>query len=89
MVRFHILSLVAGLILLGALGYVDCVLELIAQANERNLVIDSIVHATGSAGTQAGIVVGAKAMHSNIPVLGIGVNAPKKLQEEKVYSLCL
>ena len=53
---------------IGALGYVDCVLELIAQANERNLVIDSIVHATGSAGTQAGIVVGAKAMHSNIPV---------------------
>ena len=72
---------------IGALGYVDCVLELIAQANERNLVIDSIVHATGIAGTQAGIVVGAKAMHSNIPVLGIGVNAPKKLQEEKVYSL--
>jgi|TARA_B110000444_G_scaffold251242_1_gene278807 L-cysteate sulfo-lyase len=72
---------------IGALGYVDCVLELIAQANERNLVIDSIVHATGSAGTQAGIVVGAKAMNSNIPVLGIGVNAPKKLQEEKVYKL--
>jgi len=40
-----------------------------------------------SAGTQAGIVVGAKAMNSNIPVLGIGVNAPKKLQEEKVYKL--
>ena len=72
---------------IGALGYVDCVLELIAQANEQSLVIDSIVHATGSAGTQAGIVVGAKAMNSNIPVLGIGVNASQEIQEEKVFQL--
>ncbi|MDE0742495.1 MAG: D-cysteine desulfhydrase [Woeseiaceae bacterium] len=72
---------------IGALGYVDCVLELITQANEQNLVIDSIVHATGSAGTQAGIVVGAKAMNCNIPILGIGVNASQELQEEKVYQL--
>ena len=72
---------------IGALGYVDCVLELITQANEQNLVIDSIVHATGSAGTQAGIVVGAKAMNCNIPILGIGVYASQELQEEKVYQL--
>jgi len=72
---------------IGALGYVDCMLELIAQANEQSLVIDSIVHATGSAGTQAGIVVGAKAMNSNIPVLGIGVNASQEIQEEKVFQL--
>lgn len=72
---------------IGALGYVDCALELIVQANKQNLVIDHVVHATGSAGTQAGLIVGLKAMHSGIPLLGIGVNAPRIEQEEKVYEL--
>ena len=73
----------------GALGYVNCVLELLAQANEQGLVIDHLVHATGSAGTQAGLIVGLKAMHSAIPLLGIGVNAPQDLQEERVYTLAV
>jgi L-cysteate sulfo-lyase len=71
----------------GALGYVNCVLELLAQANEQGLAIDHLVHATGSAGTQAGLIVGLKAMHSGIPLLGIGVNAAKELQENNVYKL--
>ncbi len=73
----------------GALGYVNCVLELLAQANEQGLVIDHLVHATGSAGTQAGLIVGLKAMHSAIPLLGIGVNAAQDLQEERVYTLAV
>ncbi len=72
---------------IGALGYIDCALELIAQANEHGMVIDHVVHATGSAGTQAGLVTGLKVTHSNIPVTGIGVNAPRDVQEEKVYKL--
>jgi L-cysteate sulfo-lyase len=62
---------------------------LLAQANDRGLVIDHMVHATGSTGTQAGLIVGLKAMHSGIPLLGIGVNAPKELQEENVYKLAV
>ncbi len=72
---------------IGALGYVDCVLEFMSQANRDGIVIDHVVHATGSAGTQAGLIVGLKATHSNIPLLGIGVNAPKEEQEEKVWKL--
>jgi len=71
----------------GALGYVDCALELIAQANHQDLVIDHVVHATGSAGTQAGLIVGLKAEQSGISLLGIGVNAAQAAQEEKVYKL--
>jgi len=71
----------------GALGYVDCAFELVGQANERGLVFDHIVHATGSAGTQAGLIAGLKAMNVNIPLLGIGVRAPKEKQEENVYKL--
>jgi L-cysteate sulfo-lyase len=71
----------------GALGYVDCALELITQANRQNLVIDHVVHATGSAGTQAGLAVGLKATHANIPLLGIGVSAGREVQEQRVFEL--
>ena len=71
----------------GALGYANCALELVAQANELNLRIDHIVQATGSTGTQAGLVAGLCAIHANIPVLGISVRAPKEKQEEAVFAL--
>ncbi|WP_421707310.1 D-cysteine desulfhydrase [Algihabitans sp.] len=73
----------------GALGYVNCALELVNQANERGLRIDRLVHATGSAGTQAGLVVGLQAMNAGIPLLGVGVRAPKPKQEENVYKLAV
>jgi L-cysteate sulfo-lyase len=71
----------------GALGYVNCALELVSQANDRGLVIDRLVTATGSAGTQAGLVVGLKALNSGIPCFGFGVRAPKQRQEEMVFAL--
>jgi L-cysteate sulfo-lyase len=71
----------------GALGYVNAAFELTHQANERSLRIDHLVHATGSAGTQAGLVVGMEAMHSGIPVYGVSVRAAKQAQEENVYGL--
>jgi L-cysteate sulfo-lyase len=71
----------------GALGYAACALELVAQANEIGLKVDHLVHATGSAGTQAGLVAGLEAMHAGIPVLGIGVRAPKERQEANVHAL--
>ena len=73
----------------GALGYVNCALELIDQAVKRQLVIDHIVTATGSAGTQGGLIVGLKATHSGIPLLGIGVGAPREPQEQKVFDLAV
>jgi L-cysteate sulfo-lyase len=74
---------------IGALGYVDCALEFMAQANREGIVIDHVIHATGSAGTQAGLLAGLKATNANIPLLGIGVNSPQEEQEEKVYKLAL
>lgn len=71
----------------GALGYVNCAFEMLNQFNERGLKVDHIVHATGSAGTQAGLITGLKAMNAQIPLLGIGVRAPKAKQEENVYNL--
>ncbi|PKP83875.1 MAG: D-cysteine desulfhydrase [Alphaproteobacteria bacterium HGW-Alphaproteobacteria-2] len=71
----------------GALGYVNCALELLAQVNDAGLRVDRIVHATGSAGTQAGLVAGLCALSAEIPVLGIGVRAPREVQEANVFRL--
>ena len=49
----------------GALGYVNCAFELVGQANDRGLRVDHLVHATGSAGTQAGLITGLMAMNAN------------------------
>jgi len=73
----------------GALGYANAAMELVTQANAMDLRIDRIVHATGSAGTQAGLIVGLKAINANIPLLGIGVRAPKPKQEENVFNLAV
>lgn len=72
---------------IGALGYVNCALELLGQANDRGLRIDHLVHATGSAGTQAGLVAGLYGSNSQIPVLGIGVRVPREQQEANVFRL--
>ena len=72
---------------IGALGYVNGALELLHQANSTGLEIDHLVHATGSTGTQAGLVAGLCATNSRVPVLGIGVRAPREVQEERVLAL--
>jgi L-cysteate sulfo-lyase len=71
----------------GALGYVDCALELLKQANDTGLRIDYLVHATGSTGTQAGLLAGLEGANTGIPVLGISVRNPRARQEDAVYAL--
>ncbi|WGV15594.1 D-cysteine desulfhydrase [Fuscovulum ytuae] len=71
----------------GALGYVNCALELLGQMVERGLTFDHMVTATGSAGTHAGLIVGLKALNAQLPLLGIGVRAPKEVQEGNVFRL--
>lgn len=72
---------------IGALGYVNCALEILKQSNDQQLKIDHVVHATGSAGTQAGLVTGFAMTNSQIPVLGIGVRVDKPTQEGNVFKL--
>ena len=71
----------------GALGYALVAFELVAQANELGLKIERLVHATGSAGTQAGLVAGLHAMSHPLRVLGIGVRNPRDKQEANVLAL--
>jgi L-cysteate sulfo-lyase len=60
---------------------------LLWQSSQLRLRIDRIVHATGSAGTQAGLIAGLSATNSDIPLLGISVRAPRDKQEQNVWRL--
>lgn len=71
----------------GALGYVNAALETVYQLNDSGLHIDHFVTATGSAGTQAGLICGLQLMNARLPLLGIGVRAPQPTQEENVHNL--
>lgn len=59
---------------LGALGYVDCALEIIAQAEQQNIKVDHVVLASGSGGTQAGMMVGLAGSQSGISCIGIDID---------------
>lgn len=71
----------------GALGYVNCAAEIEEQSRSLGVAFDALVHATGSSGTQAGLVAGLCALRSDLHLLGIGVRAPQPKQEEMVHSL--
>jgi L-cysteate sulfo-lyase len=64
---------VGGSVPTGAAGYVAAVEELHGQLQARAIHLDRIVFASGSAGTQAGILVGVKALGMETRVEGIDV----------------
>ncbi len=71
----------------GATGYANAAVELLEQCEAQGLNLGYIVHGTGSAGTQAGLVAGVHGVESEVPILGIGVRAPQDQQEASVYEL--
>lgn len=72
---------------LGSLGYVKCAAEIVSQSNALNLSLDQIVLASGSAGTQAGILAGLIALQQDIPVLGVCVSRSGVQQQTLVAGL--
>lgn len=71
---------------LGVPGYVNCMLELVTQAVELGIDINYIIHATGGGGTQAGLVIGAKAFNTNIKVIGSTTGSRSKGETSKKVS---
>jgi D-cysteine desulfhydrase len=72
---------------LGALGYVACAEELMAQSFELGVPFDRLVAASGSGGTHAGLVAGLHGVHADLPLIGVSVRAEKSAQEEKIHAL--
>ncbi len=72
---------------LGALGYVSCAEEILAQTHELGLRLDHIVCASGSTGTHAGLICGLVGNSSHIPLTGINVRRTRQEQEPNVHKL--
>jgi len=71
----------------GSLGYVRCANEILQQIATQELVIDQIVLASGSAGTQAGMLAGLIAAKVELPVMGIAVSCSTEDQQQLVEAL--
>lgn len=72
---------------IGALGYVVAVQELLQQCVAIGITPSQIVLATGSAGTQAGVLAGLAAARSEAKVIGINVSTSATAQARKVRVL--
>ncbi|MCJ7585396.1 MAG: D-cysteine desulfhydrase family protein [Anaerolineales bacterium] len=76
---------------IGARGYVYAVEELMAQIDSRCLrdtgSLDWIVFASSSGGTQAGLVLGARLFGYKGKILGISVDEPEQVLQDRVAKL--
>jgi len=72
---------------IGTLGYVQAAEEILTQADALNIEFDTLIHATGSGGTQAGLIVGLLAHQSPIKVVGVSVDTDATAKRERVSQL--
>lgn len=72
---------------LGAIGYTKDFIELHRQTESAGLKIGHVVLATGSAGTQAGLVVGAKALGDQTKIVGISVSGDRASIQKSVAEI--
>ncbi|MEW7314558.1 D-cysteine desulfhydrase [Buttiauxella gaviniae] len=77
---------VGGSNALGALGYVESALE-IAQQCEGAVSVSSVVVASGSAGTHAGLAVGLEQVMPDVDLIGVTVSRTIAQQLPKVEAL--
>ncbi|MBV1909953.1 MAG: D-cysteine desulfhydrase family protein [Kangiellaceae bacterium] len=64
--------------LLGAIGYLNAALEIAEQIITQQLHITHLIHASGTGGTQAGLIVGFALLNLPIKVIGIDIDADEK-----------
>lgn len=68
---------------LGAIGYATTIAEIGQQAAELGIRPTAIVHCSGSAGTQAGLVVGAAACMPQTRIVGVDIDAePERVRSD-------
>jgi D-cysteine desulfhydrase len=73
---------------LGSLGYAVAVFELLEQARAQAVRVGRIVHATGSAGTTAGLALGvAAAGRDDLEVVGVAVCDDRAYFDAKIARL--
>jgi len=71
----------------GALGYIDCMKEIVEYSILEGINFESIFHATGSAGTQSGLVVGKAITYWKGRIIGIAITKDAKQIIKEVKTL--
>ena len=71
----------------GALGYVDAFSEIMVDQSRLGIEFDTIIHASSSAGTQAGLIVGKAVSGWRGSIIGISVAKQKAMLEKDVFHL--
>ena len=71
----------------GTAGYVEAMVELMAQLAERDLQVERVVFPTGSGGTQAGLMVGAKVLGFAGRIEGVSVSRTKGALKPRLEEL--
>jgi 1-aminocyclopropane-1-carboxylate deaminase/D-cysteine desulfhydrase-like pyridoxal-dependent ACC family enzyme len=64
---------------LGAVSYMNAYAEMLEQTTAVGFIPDAIIHATGSGGTQGGLLLGAAALTEGCRVVGISVSDEKEV----------
>ncbi|HKV88934.1 MAG TPA: D-cysteine desulfhydrase family protein [Candidatus Dormibacteraeota bacterium] len=62
---------------LGAAAYAEAFMEVLAQTDALGVPVDAIVFCTGSGGTQAGLLGGARLLRSGVEIVGVGDGATR------------
>lgn len=62
---------------IGVLGYVEAFGEILNYERDNKMLFDYIIHASGSGGTQAGLVAGKVLANTNQTIIGISVGRKK------------
>lgn len=72
---------------IGALGYASCAQEIVNQSQASATDFQWLVMATGSTGTQAGLLAGFHTLDVDLPVMGVSVRQPRERQIGAVHGL--
>lgn len=72
---------------LGAIGYVNACYEIFTQTNFKKINFNSIVVASSSGATQAGLIVGAKIFFPKTKIIGISCGDNKTTMHNSVKNL--
>lgn len=76
-----------GSSIIGTLGYMDCASEIAQQQADMVTGFSSVVVASGSGGTQAGLALGLEHWLPTVELIGISVSRPAADQRDKVGRL--
>ncbi|MBO8128165.1 MAG: D-cysteine desulfhydrase family protein [Peptococcaceae bacterium] len=76
-----------GSTVIGALGYVEGFMEIMEDCRKHGVDFHYIMHASSSAGTQAGLVVGKTLTGWPGKIIGIGVAKTEGILSDEVYRL--